>query len=51
MDILGKVAVFKTNRMVAATSHSVVLLAVFHQICLCLWLHYCHSAEKVNRAT
>ena len=37
--------------MVAATSPSVVLSAVFHQICLCLWLHYCHSAEKVNRAT
>ena len=51
MDILGKVAVFKTNRMVAVTSHSVVLSAVFHQICLCQWLHYCHSAEKVNRAT
>ena len=52
MDILGKVAVFKTNRMVAASSPRVVLSEVFmRQICPCLRLHYCYSAEKVNCAT
>ena len=52
MDILGKVAVFKTNRMVAASSPRVVLSEVFmRQICPCLRLHYFYSAEKVNCAT